>query len=60
MKHQRHFDASRVLLREAAQIRKVIVDLHHTVEILECDVATEQERARIALLHGVSVGRDRR
>jgi hypothetical protein len=48
MKHQRHFDASETVLREVAQIRKVIVDLDRTVQILDCDVATEEERARVS------------
>src|ERR1700730_7150271 len=48
MKHQRHFDASETVLREVAQIRKVIVDLDRTVQFLDCDVATEEERGRVS------------
>jgi hypothetical protein len=48
MKHQRHFDASETVLREVAQIRKVIVDLDRTVQFLDCDVATEEKRARVS------------
>jgi septation ring formation regulator EzrA len=46
MKHQRHFErASDVAFREAEQIRTLIADLERTVRILDCDIATEEERA---------------
>jgi septation ring formation regulator EzrA len=49
MKHQRHFErASDVALREAAQISTMISDLHRLVQLLDCDIATEEERARIS------------
>jgi hypothetical protein len=49
MKHQRHFEsASDVALREAAQIRTMIVDLDRVVRILDCDIATEEERTRVS------------
>jgi hypothetical protein len=48
MNHQRRFDTSEAVPREAAQIRKVIVDLDRTVQILDCDVATEEERVRVS------------
>ena len=48
MKHQRHFErASDATSREAAQISKMICDLDRLVRILDCDIATEEERARI-------------
>ena len=48
MKHQRHFEIARAtVLREAAVIRTMMDDLNRTVRLLECDVATEEERARI-------------
>ena len=48
MKHQRHFEIARATaLREAAVIRTMMDDLNRTVRLLECDVATEEERARI-------------
>jgi hypothetical protein len=47
MKHQRHFDASEAALREAEQIRKVILDLDRLVQILNCNIATEEERVRV-------------
>jgi hypothetical protein len=48
MKHQRHFDTSEAAVqREAAQIRKMIGDLDRIVQLLSCDIATEEERARI-------------
>jgi hypothetical protein len=48
MKHRRHFDASETVLREVARIRKAIVDLDRTVQFLDCDVASEEERARVS------------
>jgi hypothetical protein len=48
MNHQRRFDTSEAVPREVAQIRKVIVDLDRTVQILGCDVATEEERVRVS------------
>ena len=48
MKHQRHFEIARATaLREAAVIRTMMDDLNRTVRLLECDVATEEERVRI-------------
>jgi hypothetical protein len=49
MKHQRHFErASDVALREAAQISTMISDLDRLVRLLDCDITTEKERARIS------------
>jgi hypothetical protein len=49
MRHQRHFEiASATALREAAVIRNMIVHLNCTVRLLDCDIATEEERARIS------------
>jgi septation ring formation regulator EzrA len=48
MKHQRHFDASLGTLREAAQIGTMIGDIDRVVRILDSDIATEEERARIS------------
>jgi hypothetical protein len=49
MKHQRHFEmANDVALREAAQISTMISDLDRLVCLLDCDIATEEERARIS------------
>jgi len=49
MKHQRHFErASDVALREAAQISTMISDLDRLVRLLDCDITTEEERARIS------------
>jgi hypothetical protein len=48
MKHPRHFgSANDVGLGEAARISKVIGDLDRVVRILDCDVATEEELARV-------------
>jgi len=45
MKHHRHFEsASGVTLSEAERIRTLIADLDCLVQILDCDIATEQER----------------
>jgi hypothetical protein len=49
MKHQRHFDiASATALREAAVIRNMMDHLNRTVRLLDCDIATEEKRARIS------------
>jgi hypothetical protein len=49
MRHQRHFDiASATALREAAVIKNMMVHLNRTVCLLDCDIATEEERARIS------------
>jgi hypothetical protein len=45
---QRHFEiASTIALREAAVIRTLMDDLNRTIRILDCDIATEEERARV-------------
>jgi hypothetical protein len=49
MRHQRHFErADDVALREVARIITMISDLDRVVRILDCDIATEEERARIS------------
>jgi hypothetical protein len=49
MKIQRHYETkSENALREAAQIRTMIVDLGRVVQILACDIATEDERSRVS------------
>jgi hypothetical protein len=52
MKQQRHFDTSQRAQREAAQIgktvTKMIVDLGRSVQLLDCDITTEEERVRIS------------
>src|ERR1035441_2446788 len=48
MKHQRHFDISETVNREAARIRKMIFDLDRIVQLLDCDITTEEERTRIS------------
>jgi len=49
MKHLRHFgSASDAALREAAKIRTMINDLDRVVRILDCAIATEEERARVS------------
>jgi hypothetical protein len=48
MKHQRHFDTSEAAQRDAMQIRKMIGDLNRNVQLLDCDIATEEERTRIS------------
>jgi hypothetical protein len=48
MRHQRHFDTSEAVQREAVQIWKMIVNLDRSVQLLNCDIATEEERARIS------------
>ena len=48
MKHQRHFDAIDVALRDVAQISALIDDVDRVVRILDCDIATEEERAGVS------------
>ncbi len=49
MKHQGHFRrASDVALREVARISALISDLDRVVRILDCDIATEEERAGVS------------
>jgi phage shock protein A len=48
MKHQRHFDTSEAAQREAAQIKKMIGDLDRSVQLLNADIAAEEERTRIS------------
>jgi hypothetical protein len=48
MKHQRHFDPSDVALREVTQISALIGNLDRIVQLLDCDIATEEERARVS------------
>jgi hypothetical protein len=46
MKHQAHFGTkSAIVSREAAQIRILIDDLAHTVEVLDAGVAADLPRA---------------
>jgi hypothetical protein len=47
VKHQRHFDTSEVH-RKAGWIRKMIVDLDRGVQLLNCDIVTEEERVRMS------------
>jgi hypothetical protein len=47
MKHQRHFDTSEAYQQEAIKLRKMIGDLDRSVGLLNCDISTEEERARI-------------
>lgn len=49
MKHQPHFEIARAtVLREAAVIRGMMDDLNRAVCLLDCDIATEEEHARIS------------
>jgi hypothetical protein len=48
MNHQRHFDTSEVVLREAGQISTMISDLDRLVRLLDCDIAIQEERAGIS------------
>jgi len=47
MKHKLHFEIDRTAAREVATIGAMIADLKRVVEILDCDVVTEEERMRI-------------
>ena len=48
MNPKRHFDTSNVPQSEAIHIWKMIVDLDRTVQILSCDITTEEESAGIS------------
>jgi hypothetical protein len=48
MEHQRHFDTSEAEQREAVKIRKMIGDLARSVQLLNRDIASEEERTRIS------------
>src|SRR3981081_989494 len=48
MKSQHHFEIQcEIEPREAAQIRTLIADLDLIVQVLNCDIATEEERTRV-------------
>ena len=48
MKSQHHFEIQcEIEPREAAQIRTLIADLDRIVQVLTCDIATEEERTRV-------------
>ena len=49
MKMQRHFEIeNETALRELAHIRTMITDLDRTVQILACEIFTEEERALVS------------
>jgi hypothetical protein len=48
MKHQRHFDTSEAAPRDSMQVRKMISDFNRTVQFLDHDITTEEERTRIS------------
>jgi hypothetical protein len=48
MKHQRQFGTPEAAQREAAQILRMIVDLDRTVQLIDCDIATEEGRSGIS------------
>jgi len=49
MKHQRHFErTSDVASRQADQIRALIANLERAVQILDCDIATEEDCAGVS------------
>lgn len=49
MNHQPHFGSSEyAALKQAAKIRALICDLDRVVRILESDIASEEEFARVA------------
>jgi hypothetical protein len=49
MKHQHHFESGNdVALREVARISTLISDLDRVVRILDSDIATEEELARVS------------
>ena len=45
MKQQRHFDTAEAAQHEAVKIRRMIVDFDRYVQLLNCDITTEEQRA---------------
>jgi hypothetical protein len=45
MKQQRRIDTAEAAQHEAMKIQKIIVDLGRTVQLLDCDITTEEQRA---------------
>ena len=49
MRHRRHFDTNEFAGRNAVQVRKtvskMISDLDQIVQLLDCDITTEEQRA---------------
>ena len=48
MKQQRHFDTSEAAQREAVKIRRMIGDLDRLVRLLDCNIAIQEECAKIS------------
>ena len=48
MEHQRRFDTSEAEQREAVEIRQMVRDLDRSVHLLNCDIASEEERTKIS------------
>jgi hypothetical protein len=48
MKPKRHFDTREVLQRKAILIWRMIGDIDRSVRLLDCDIATEEERTGIS------------
>jgi hypothetical protein len=48
MKQQRHFDTAEAAQHEAVKIRKMIGDFDRYVQLLNCDITTEEKRAGIS------------
>jgi hypothetical protein len=48
MKSKRQFDTLEAAQRKAVQIWKMMVDLDRDVQLLNCDIATEDERVGIS------------
>jgi hypothetical protein len=46
MKHQRHF-GSATPARDALQTKELIADINRVVQILDSDIAAEEEQARV-------------
>jgi ABC-type transporter Mla subunit MlaD len=46
MKHASHFEnTGRTLVREARSIEAMIADMRRVIQVLDCDVRTEEERS---------------
>ena len=48
MKQQRQFDPNHFELREVARISALISDMDRRVRLFDCDIAAEEQRARVS------------
>lgn len=55
MKHKRHYEhINQTAVREEATIVAIVATMHRTVQLLDCDVRSEEERSRVCDLSDVN------